>query len=243
MRLQYVKTSNHQRFMAGVAAIENRGSAEACIALLTGEPGTGKTRAINYWGSERFAVNIEGVPGMTLGYLRDAIAFESGVKAGNKFAQQRALVEYLGETRRPIILDEAQHGLGNHAECIEYLRRIAEQASVPLVLVCHTSEKHKFSEHKLAHIATRISAVVTLQPANAEDCQQYLGELCEVGLESGIAALVHEQSRGRYRLMANACKVLEAIARKQQKTGLALADVKSIRLCEDVARQLARGKA
>lgn len=71
-------------------------------------------------------------------------------------------------------------------------------------MVCHTSEKHRFAEHKLAHIATRISAVVDFKPADIEDCKLYLEELCEVAVDEGIAKLVLEQSRGRYRLMAAA---------------------------------------
>lgn len=241
MKQHYVNTSNHQRFMSGVHAVLNRGSSEACILFLNGNPGTGKTTTVDHWGASTYAVLIDGVPGMSLPYLRDNLARETNTFARGKFAQHEALVDFFKRSRYPIIFDEAQHGLPNKGECIEYLRRIAERADVVLVLVCHTSEKHRFSEERLAHIATRVSAVVELIPATPEDCKTYLDELCEVTVDAAVADQVFQQSGGRFRLMANAGKTLEAIASKLNKTSLTGADVKGIRLCEDAMKSLKRG--
>lgn len=242
MKQHFVKTSNHARFMDGIYAVQNRGSSEACIMLLTGNPGTGKTTTVDHWGATTYATLIDGIPGMSLSYLRDYLARETGTYAHKAFAQHEALVEFYTRSRYPIIFDEAQHGLHNHAECIEYLRRICERAEVPLVLVCHTSEKHRFGEDRLAHIATRVSAVVELRPADVRDTYEYLKSLCEVGIDDGIASLVHQQSGGRFRLMANAVKTLEAISAKAGKSGLTVADVKGFRLCEDAMKSLKRGE-
>lgn len=239
MKQHYVKTSNHQRFMDAVAAVENRGSREACILRLTGAPGTGKTTTVDHWAAKCNAVLIDGVPGMGLGFVRDYLADQTGVREPRRFAQDKAFVEYFKRLSVPIVLDEAQHGLPNKAECIEYLRRIAERAGVILVLVAHTSEAHRFGEERLGHIGTRISAAPELRAATPEDVALYLSELCEVKMDAKIAHLVHEQSRGRYRLMANAARMLEAVAAKRGSTFLQLADVRGLRLCEDVLAQAA----
>lgn len=241
MKQHYVKTSNHHRFMDGVFAIQNRGSAEACILLLTGSPGTGKTTTVDNWGSDTYAVLLDGIPGMSLAFVRDYLARETNTYARGKFAQHEAMVDFFRRSRYPIIFDEAQHGLANKAECIEYLRRIAERAEVPLVLVCHTSEKHRFSEDRLAHIATRVSAVVELKAASVEDCKAYLDELCEVAVDDAIAAQVHQQAVGRFRLMANAARTLENFGAKSGKTALCAGDVKGVRLCEDAMKSLMKG--
>lgn len=240
MKHLFVKTSNHHQFLAAVAAVENRGSPEACILLLTGEPGTGKSCTVDNWGAALDAVYLEGVPGMTLAFLRDYLADQTGVIGRGKFDQYKGVVEFFRANRQPIILDEAQHGLPNKAECIEYLRRIAEQANTLLVLVCHTSEKHRFSEHRLAHVATRVSAAPELKPASVDDCAAYLNELCEVSTDHSVAQLVHEQSRGRYRLLNNACRMLEVIGEKMGKDALTASDIKGIRLCEDAMKSLKR---
>lgn len=241
MKHHYVETSNHARFMAGVEAVENRGSPEACILLLTGEPGTGKTAAVHRFGSDRMAVRLEGIPGMSLAYLRDYLADQTGVHGKSKYHQHAGFEDYLRETRAPLILDEAQHGLPDKGQIIEYLRRLAEKSGVLLVLVCHTSEKHRFSEDRLAHIATRISDVTQLKPASVDDCALYLAHLCEVRVDAGIARQVHEQSRGRYRLLANAVKSLEGIAARKKADHLVESDCKGIRLCEDVMKTHGKG--
>lgn len=234
MKQHYVKTGNHQRFMDAVAMVENRGSREACILQLTGAPGTGKTTTVDHWAAKSNAVLIDGVPGMSITFVRDYLADQTGIREPRRFAQDKAFVDYFKRSAFPIILDEAQHGLPNKAECIEYLRRTAERAGVILVLVAHTSEAHRFGEERLAHIATRISAAPELKPASVEDVAAYLNELCEVAIDLDIARIVHEQSRGRYRLMANAGRLLEAVAAKKGAAALTGADVRGLRLCEDV---------
>ncbi len=241
MKQHFVKTSNHRTFMAGVSAVEGRGSPEACIMLLTGEPGTGKSCTADNWCAQRDAIYLAGVPGMTLSFLRDYLADQTGVVALRKFAQHKALVEHLKSSRQPLILDEAQHGLPNKAECIEYLRRVAEESNVILVLVCHTSERHRFSKERLAHIAHRVSAEPKFSKATREDCRDYLSELCEVKVDAGIVEQVYRQSDGYYRLMSNAGRTLEAIRQKLGKSELTVEDVKDVTLCADAMKALKKG--
>lgn len=226
--------------MTAFRGVEKNAAREARGILLTGEPATGKSRCMDHVGSELNAIYIEGLPTMSVAYLRDLLAYELSVQGGTKFMQQKAIQDAFTERRPFVILDEAQHGLAKKAECIEYLRRIVEQAGSVLALVCHSSEKHRFGEHKLAHIATRISMVVEFKPANLADCQLYLNELCEVGVDEGVAKQVLTQSRGRYRLMSSACSTLESIAANKGKTLLTEADVKGYMLCEDVMKSLSK---
>jgi hypothetical protein len=46
VRKLFVRTSNYERFSAGVAAVENRGAAEAGMMLVFGQPGYGKSEEI-----------------------------------------------------------------------------------------------------------------------------------------------------------------------------------------------------
>lgn len=242
MKLSYVKTSNHTKFMGGIESI-SKVAKEARIMLLSGEPGVGKTRTVDNFGAFNNAIYIEGLPGMTLGYTKDLIAYELGGQGLKGFALQRHIQDSLQQTKQPIVLDEAQHGLDKKAAVIEYLRRIVEQSGGLLVLVCHTTEKHRFAEHKLAHIATRISAVIDFKPADLTDCQLYFKELCDIKIDEGIAKRVLEQSRGRYRLMASAIATVESVASVLKKDSLVLDDIKGFKLCEDAMRTLNKGGA
>ena len=242
MKYHYVRTSNHLLFMAMLEGIETRAPNEARIMLLAGEPGTGKSRCVDNVGAERNAIHIEGIPGMTVSYLRDLLAYELGCSGGTKFLQHKAINEAFAVRRPTVILDEAQHGLEKKADCIEFLRRICEQAGSVLILVCHNSEKHRFGEHKLAHIATRISALVDFIPATLADTVLYLSELCEVTVDVDVAKQVLAQSRGRYRLISVACRILEDIAKAKGKDHLDMNDVKGMMLCEDAMKSLRKGK-
>lgn len=237
MKFQYVKTSNHEKFMMGINRVSGAAK-EARILLLAGDPGTGKSRCVDFYGSAVNAIHIEGMPSMTVSYIRDLLTYELGVQGGSKFAQQKAIQESFMQHRHAIILDEAQHGLDKKAEVVEYLRRIAEQAGSLMVLVCHSSERHRFGEHKLAHIATRISSVVEFKTASLEDCALYLSDLCEVEVDEGIVRQVHEQSKGRYRLMTSACHSLEVVAKSKGVAALTSPDVKTMRLCVDAMKSL-----
>lgn len=240
MRLKYVKTSNHERFLSAVKALESAGR-DSRIALLSGEPGTGKTSTVDNWGSLRNAFLLEGMPGMSPAYMRDYLADQTGALGKTRFATDKALVEYFKRTQQPILLDEAQHALPDKAAALEYLRRVADQSGVLLLLICHTSERHRFAENNLAHIGTRISAEIRFETATPDDCALYLKELCEVAVDGGIARKVHEQSRGRYRLMASACLTLEALAARLSKSALSEADIKGFVLCEDAMKALRKG--
>lgn len=209
--------------------------------LLAGDPGTGKTRCVDYFGAMKNAIYIDGMPQMGMTYIRDLIAYELGAAGLKGFYQQKAINSAMAERGQVIILDEAQHGLEKKAGVIEYLRRICEQSGFMLILVCHTSERHRFAEHKLAHIGTRISAQVTFQPANVEDVAIYLQELCEVGVDEGIIQKAADESRGKYRLLSSACRTLEEFARKLNKTSLTKDDIKGMYLCEDAMITFRKG--
>lgn len=238
MKYHYVKTSNHQLFIAMLSALETRAPREARILLLAGAPGTGKSRCVDNIGAERNAIHIEGIPGMTVSYLRDLLAYELGCSGGSRFLQLQAINNAFAVRQPTVILDEAQHGLEKKADCIEFLRRICEQAGSVLILVCHNSEKHRFGEHKLAHIATRISALVDFIPATLADCILYFAELCEVSVDDGVAGQALAQSGGRYRLLAVACRNLEDFAAATGKSHLTTADTKGMMLCEDAMKSL-----
>lgn len=238
MKHTFVKTENHRRFLASVSMLENRGAAERCLLPVKGKPGVGKTRVVDNWGSAVDAVFIEGIPGMSLRYLKDALKAETGVKERTGFAEFQALTEFFRNDGhpRPIILDECQHGFPNKAECIEYLRRLAEKAGTILVLVCHTSESYLLDKHD--HIKTRIGCVCELLPPSLEDVAVFAQEQCEVALDAEVIAEVHKQSGARYRLVADALAILERIAERLGKSALTIEDVKGIALCQDWEKML-----
>lgn len=250
MKQHYVKASNYHLFMLMLASVESQAPVEGRCMYVHGGPGEGKTATLDFIGAQRNAIYIEGMPGMSLAYLRELLAYELGCVGGSMFAQEAAVKKEFAARVPMVIFDEAQYGLNKKAECIDYLRRLCEKVGSVWVLVTHTSERHRFGEHKLAHIATRISAVVEFKPANLADCVLYLDELCEVSVDEAVAQQVLTQSGGRYRLMASACRTLEDIATgtdkppsgRMGKPHLTGADTKGMMLCENAMKTLRKSK-
>lgn len=237
MKHHFVKTENHARLMAAVKFMEERGSTSACLCLIHGEPGVGKTRNISHWGGSNGAVLIKGHVGMSLTGLRWAISEQLGLKHRNngtaEISEQTAALKSGGT---PIVFDEAQYGLslrhnGVKSAGIEYLRDISERAGVYSLLICHNSEVAGFSESR--HIRTRISHRGELFDAGPDDTAAFVRELCEVETSPEVLAHVHKQTGGKFRLVENAIAALERIARAKNTARLELADVSNITLVVD----------
>lgn len=238
MRKLYVKTSNWTVFEAAVQAVEDSGSDEARIMLLTSDPGCGKTAAVDRFGSDVNAIYLQGMPGMTVTFTTDYLADRLGVKESRSYDKFNGILSKLADNHTPIILDEAQHAAEGKAKPLEYLRRVSEQAGVMLILVCHTREKNLFTEHKMAHINTRITAKPEFRPADIEDAYAYMNALCEVGFDEEVVKRVLDQSRGRYRIINNAIKTIERLAKVKQVDVVTGDMVGKLRLCEDVGKAL-----
>jgi DNA transposition AAA+ family ATPase len=238
MKNQYVKTSNWAVFETALQAVSDSGSEEARIMLLTSEPGCGKTATVDRYGSEVNAIYLQGMPGMTTTFTTDYLADRLGVRESRSYQKFNGILDKLAANRTPIILDEAQHAAEGKAKPLEYLRRVSEQAGVMLILVCHTREKNLFTEHKMAHINTRITAKPEFKPADLADATLYMRELCEVNFDDEVVNRALEQSRGRYRILNNAIKTIERLAKVKQVDFVTGDMVSKLRLCEDVGKAL-----
>lgn len=237
MKHHFVKTENYQRLLDGVAYMEGRGSLTTPLCLLHGEPAVGKTRNVSKLGPDLPAVSIKGHVGMNLDGLIWSVSQGLGIKhLSNRTAEMAAQVAALQRDRTKLIFDEAQFGLamkhaGKPAAGIEYLRHIAESGNTYAILICHQSEVSGFSESK--HIRTRIGHRIEMFDASAADTSAFVHELCEVPVDEEVAAIVHKQTSGKYRLIENAVATLEQIAKMKGLDRLAGADVSKNRLVVD----------
>ncbi|MGE5621484.1 MAG: AAA family ATPase [Candidatus Bathyarchaeota archaeon] len=223
--------------MAAVRFMEERGSPSACFCLVHGEPGVGKTRNISHYGAANGTVLVKGHAGMTLAGLRWAVSQKLGVKHHRNSTEEiEEQIEAIKEGGVVIVFDEAQFGLAMQekkvkAAGIEYLRDIAERGSSYVLLVCHNSEVSGFSESK--HIRTRIAHRCELFDADEKDTAAFVKDLCEVEVTAEVAALVHKQTGGKYRLVENAIAALERIAKMKGVTKLDIDAVANITLVVD----------
>ena len=79
MKRHFVKTENHTRLLAAVEAMKQRGSLSACLCLIEGQPGVGKTRNVSAWGAGGGVVLVKGHVGMSLSGLRWKVSEQLGL--------------------------------------------------------------------------------------------------------------------------------------------------------------------
>jgi hypothetical protein len=202
-----------------------------------GDPGTGKSRALDRFGGYNDAFYLLGRPGMTVGYVREWMIDQTKIGGRSRYELERNLVQYFKRRDQQILFDECQNGFDNRAAIIEWLRWLMESSRRPgnfLILACHSSEIHRFSDRDMGHIASRIAAAPTFGHATPDDAGLYLRQLCEVEIDQGIVNKAHDEADGRYRKLSDCCVSLEAVAANLGKRSLALADVEGFRLCEEI---------
>lgn len=237
MKHHFIKTENYRNLLDGVRFMQSKGSPSACLCLLHGDPGVGKTRNVSKWGADEGAILVKGHVGMTLDGIIWAVNNGLGLKGSSNRTQTiEAQVAALRQNGQPIVFDEAQFGLkmkqgGDRGAGIEYLRDIAERGSTYVLLVCHQSEVPGFSESK--HIRTRIAHRIEMKDATAEDTSAFIRGLCEVEISDDACALVHQQTGGKFRLLENAIATLERIASVKKVSGLTGADIAGVTLVVD----------
>lgn len=237
MKREFVKTENARRFRAGIAMLEARGALEAGWMLVIGRPGEGKTTTLFNWGAEAGAVMLTAQEGWTPTRMLAELAEKLGIEPVRGF--EKKIEETIAGEEIPIVLDEAAFALHNSAACLERLRGITDKSCTLLVMAAMEQDRPKFARRM--QIASRISYVCDFNKSTLEDVAAACGQLAEIDIAEDLVARIHRETDARMRLVMTAINRVEAVARRNGKSRLELADVKGLALCEDFNRVMVRG--
>lgn len=246
MKTGFVQNSNYARFLQAVKAVEQRGSKESGILLVSGEPGLGKSKAVDRWAADNNALYLRATEGMKHGFLLHSLAAVLGVdfynevdtkgkaiKAPRNNAELQArLTGVIGRHQKAIVIDEAQKLLGHSATLLEVLRDISDLTEVTVVLVAGVADfGRQIKKHP--QISSRIFKEVPFEPWTEQDVQLVCKQLAEVAIDDALAAKLTADSKGVMRLVMNGISTLERLTKANGMTSASLDDFKSIELCAD----------
>ncbi|SNR95793.1 hypothetical protein SAMN04488503_2031 [Humidesulfovibrio mexicanus] len=224
MRKTFVRTSNYERFSAGVAAVENRGAAEAGMMLVYGQPGYGKSEVLTNWAVDAEAVflraNIDWTPRYFLVELAKALAVDPRGSSEQLFNRMLAVI---ATQQIPLVIDEAEATLKNHAAVLEKIRDFSDRTETMVVLVGMENIQTGIAKHP--QISSRIAQVVEFTPASLEDVAMTCQQLSEVPIAPDLVAEIHRQSAGRMREVMNAIACVERVG---LMNGLAEVDMAAV---------------
>ena len=213
MKSKFVETANVQRFREALAALQVRGAQEACLIVIDGLPGLGKTTTLKNWvaqtGSVYLRAKKEWTPNWFMNELLESLRIQPPHAFQKKYA--KALEELTLRNNSAaiedkvfgLVIDEADH-ISNKASILETIRDLSDLIELPTILVGMGRVNDNLA--RFPQVASRVSQKVRFEKASIDDVRALIAGRCEVAVAADLAEFVLKVSHGFNR------EVLEAIA-------------------------------
>ncbi len=242
MRQQFVQTSNVTTFNTALAALKRRGASEACMVVVDGEPGLGKTTTLARFAAQEQAVYLrakkEFRPTWFLNELLKELRQDQPHSFEKKFdlalrtlVQRQANAIKLGKTFA-LILDEADHVSGN-ARIMETVRDLSDMIEMPVILVGMGKIRNNLT--RFPQIASRISQYVKFERATLDDVSKFFEARCEIPVAPDLIGFVHQVTNGMNREIIEAMAFVERYGKRNlgDREFLRLADMAGQHIVND----------
>lgn len=240
MRKQFVKTKNALTFLGAFQALEQRGAGEACLMLVEGEPGTGKTTTVQWWAVQSRCVFLrakaEWRPAWFLRELLTELRREPAATFEKMFAQAlSALADAADAARdagRPfaVVIDEADHIVGNK-RLLESLRDLSDMLEVPIILVGMGTVDKALT--RFPQVRSRIGQKVVFARTDAADTATLVEQLCEVPVAGALVDALHTLTLGRSRELKEALAAIERVGKRNPGLEIAPEHMAGVTLFSD----------
>lgn len=233
MKNIYAALGNTTRFLSGLTIVNQRGAREACLMLVTSEPGYGKSETLRWYATqEGNAVYLRAKAGWRPHWFLRELLDELSIAPERTTEQMfRQALRALMTRPCPLIIDEIEHCLSDH-KLMESIRDISDLALSPVVMVGMQDAENKIKRYP--QIGSRLACVVQFEKADAKDLKTAATTLLEgVTLEADLLDRILKETDGRMRLVMNALATCEAVARQKKVNKLGAADVATLELAHD----------
>ena len=187
MKNEFVKTKNVKRFLTGIADLSTRGAQEACLMIVDGQPGLGKTQTVNWWAVRNECIYLRAKKEWTPQWMmRDLItalnavplfSFERMYKQALELLAQFANASSINGKPFTVIVDEADH-IARSSRCLETLRDLSDYLEIPFILVGMGIIRNSLK--RFPQIASRIGQYVELGEQEIEGGRRGGNTLCNV---------------------------------------------------------------
>ena len=225
MKNVFVETENVQRFEDKLRKLEKRGAAEACLMVVDGRPGLGKTTALNRWAVHNNCIYLrakkEWTPGWFLNDLLNELHVNPAYSFQKKFAQaveallsrQNSLV--LQKKTFAVVVDEADH-ISRNSKIMETIRDFSDLGDIPFILV----GMGKIRDNLVAfpQVASRIAQYCKFEEATLQDVQNFIAKQSDVAVAHCLTEFIHRVTGGYNREIKEAIATVETFGRRSQAT-------------------------
>ncbi len=215
MKPVFVETSNVRRFYEALKRVNERGADEACMVVVDGKPGLGKTTTLSRWVSQTSSVYLRAQKGWDYGWFIQELLAELSIEPKSirskreRFARvlealnTRAEQAALRDETFGLVIDECDL-VSNRGEIMEAIRGISDLRFLPTILVGMGTLRDNL--RRFPQIESRAPNKVEFLAADFEDTRALISGKCEVPVADDLMGFVQRVSRGFNR------EILEAIA-------------------------------
>lgn len=221
MKNAFVETGNVKRFQTALTALERRGAAEACLMVVDGLPGLGKTTALYRWANQTGAIYIrakkEWTPSWFLNDLLSQFRIAPAHSYQKRYAQaleamlqaQSALT--LQKKTFAVVIDEADH-ISRSGRIMESIRDFSDMGDIVFVLVGMGKIRDNLTA--FPQVASRIAQYVRFEHATKDDVRAFYDTLCEVPVADDLVGFTHQVTQGFNREIKEALAMVERVGKR-----------------------------
>lgn len=233
MKKGFVKNENFKRLSEAQKRVERRGAREACLVIVKGKYGIGKSELTERWATDSGWIFVRAKATWTKRALLDELADLMGVsKTGRNQEVQARIIGKLAVEMVPMIIDEADFLVGSTAGLLEVIRDITDLTGTVCFLV--GMENFEMKVARFGHIASRVAyPSIELQPMTLADVKATVAAKSDVPMADEVLPVILEQSGGRMRLILGAIANLEAWAETNGWAKITAEHVKGRQLCNE----------
>lgn len=225
MKKGFVHTENFKRLAEAQKSVAKRGAREAGLVIVQGVYGVGKSELTERWAVDNGAIFVRCKETWTKRALLDELADKMGLdNRGRNQQVQARIIGKLAVDMAPIMLDEADHLIRSTASLLEVVRDITDITGTMCFLVGMEHFGSKVARY--AHIASRVARVVEFLPLSLADVTAACKQMCDVDMEPAVVAEIHEQAKGRMRLVLTALANVEQLAAANSLKAVTLEHIK-----------------
>lgn len=221
MKAVFVNTQNARAFMAGLKSLELRGASEACLMVLDGEPGLGKSTTIQWWavqtGSIFLRAKEEWTPTWFMRELLQALreqpehSFERMFRQAMQALSKAAMAASRDGKPFGVVIDEVDH-ISRNKRMMETIRDLSDMLEIPFILVGMGRVRANLT--RFPQIASRIGQYVEFALAPLEDAQALVDALCEVAVAPCLVEYLHRVSGGKFREIKEGIAAIERFGKR-----------------------------
>ncbi len=222
MKKEFVQTSNYRRFTSALTRLDDRGAIEACMVVVDGKPGLGKTATMSRWTAQTGSIYLRAQRGWDYSWFIQELLAELSITNIPRGRRDRfkLVIERLDDLAtdaaiegRPfsLVVDEADL-ISGKPEVMEAIRGISDLKHLPTILV--GMGRLRDNLRRFPQIESRAPNKVEFLPATLEDATTLVRGLSEVPVADDLIQFVWKLSKGFSREMIEAISAIERFGQR-----------------------------